>query len=100
MSTSPEIAVRTYFHAQNGFKTTQVFLPADEETSCWFLPSLVCLLSVGTLRPGKNLFLYPQGDRLAMRKPKKEQPSTLIAATTRVYLPKSVSANLAIQIQF
>ena len=41
-----------------GTKTTPVFLPADGEDSWSLLPSLVCLLSGGTVQPEKHLFLY------------------------------------------
>ena len=43
----------------------------------------------------KHLFLYPQGGRSGLRKPK-EKASTLITATTSIYLPKPVSTNLTI----
>ena len=36
---------------EHGTKTTQVFLPADEEASWSLLPSSVSLLSGGTLQP-------------------------------------------------
>ena len=45
----------------------------------------------------KHLFLYPQGDRSGLRKPKKEQVSTLITATTSVHLHKLVSTDLTIK---
>ena len=43
----------------------------------------------------KHLFLYPQGDRSSLRKPKKDK-HPLITATTSVQLPKSVSTVLTI----
>ena len=36
---------------ENGTKTTLVFLPADGEASWLLLPSLVSLLSGGTVQP-------------------------------------------------
>ena len=36
---------------ENGTKTTSVFLPADGEASWSLLPSLVSLLSSGTVQP-------------------------------------------------
>ena len=36
---------------EHGTKTTPVFLPADGETSWLLLPSLVSLLSIGTVEP-------------------------------------------------
>ena len=36
---------------EHGTKTTPVFLPADGETSWALLPSLVSLLSGGTMQP-------------------------------------------------
>ena len=36
---------------EEGTKTTPVFLPADEEASWLLLPSLVSLLSGGTVQP-------------------------------------------------
>ena len=36
---------------KHGTKTTLVFLPADGEASCSLLPSLVSLLSGGTVQP-------------------------------------------------
>ena len=44
----------------------------------------------------KHLFLYPQGGRSGLRKPK-EKASTLITATTSIYLPKPVSTDLTIK---
>ena len=46
-----EIAVETHFHGEHGTKTTPVFLPADAEASWLLLPSLVSLLSGGTVQP-------------------------------------------------
>ena len=39
----------------------------------------------------KHLFLYPQGDRSGLRKPKKA------TATTSIHLPKPVSTDLTIK---
>ena len=51
ISTSPEIGVGTHFHVQHGTKTILVFLHADGEASWLLLPSLVSLLSGGTVQP-------------------------------------------------
>ena len=51
ISTPPEIAVGTHFHARHGTKTIPVFLPADGEASWSLLPSSVSLLSGGTVQP-------------------------------------------------
>ena len=39
---------------EHGTKTTMVFLPAVGEASSSVLPSLVSLLSGGTVQPGKS----------------------------------------------
>ena len=46
----------------------------------------------------ENLFLYPQGDKSGLRKPKKGGTSKLITATTSVHLPKPVSTDLTIKL--
>ena len=51
ISTPPEIAVGTHFHARHGTKTIPVFLPADGEASWSLLPSSVSLLSGSTVQP-------------------------------------------------
>ena len=51
ISTPVEIAVETHFHVRHGTIATLVFLPADEEASWLLLPSLVFLLSSGTIQP-------------------------------------------------
>ena len=54
VSTPPERAVGTHFHAWHGIKTILVFLPADGE-ACWsLLPSSVSLLSGSTVQPEKT----------------------------------------------
>ena len=55
ISTPPEIAVVTHFHARHGTKTTSVFLPADGEVSWLLLPSSVFLLS-GTTVQLENIY--------------------------------------------
>ena len=42
---------------EHGTKSTPVFLPADEEASWSLLPSLVSLLSGGTVQP-KNTYSH------------------------------------------
>ena len=49
ISTPPDIAVGTHFHAQHGTKTTPVFLPTDGEASWSLRPSLVLL----TIKPAE-----------------------------------------------
>ena len=51
ISTPPEIAVGTEFHARHGTKTIPIFLPVDGEASWLLLPSSVFLLSGGTVQP-------------------------------------------------
>ena len=46
-----EIAVGTYFLAQHGPETTQVFLPADGGDLRLLLPNLLSLLSGRTVQP-------------------------------------------------
>ena len=47
----------------------------------------------------KHLFLYPQGDRSGLKKPKKDKhQSTLMTATTSVHLPKPVSTDLTLKL--
>ena len=57
---------------EHGTKTTAVFLPADGEASWLLLPSLVSLLSVGTVQPEKT-YSCILSDRSDLRKPKKEK---------------------------
>ena len=45
------IALQRYIHEQHDSKTNPVFLPADGEASWSLLPSLVSLLSGGTMQP-------------------------------------------------
>ena len=52
-----EIAVGTYFHAQDGTKTIPVFSPGDGEASWLLLPSSVSLLSGDTVQP-ENTYSY------------------------------------------
>ena len=51
ISTPPEMAVGTHFHVQHGTKTTPVLLITNGEVSWPLLPSLVSLLSGGTMQP-------------------------------------------------
>ena len=72
MSAPPESVVGTHFISWHGTKTIPVFLPANGE-ACWLLfPSSVSLLSGSTMQP-ENRFLYPQGDRSDLKKPKKDK---------------------------
>ena len=54
---------------QHGTKTISVFLPDDTEAPSKF--SLFTIWSHSATR--KHLFLYPQGDRLGLKKPKKDK---------------------------
>ena len=45
------MAVETHFHCEHGTETTLVFLPPDGNASWLLLPSLVSLLSGGTVQP-------------------------------------------------
>ena len=56
ISTPPDIAVETHFHAQHCTKTTPVFLPADGKDSWSLLPNSVSLLSDDTIQPENNYF--------------------------------------------
>ena len=58
---------------EHGTKTNLVFLHADGEASRLLLPSSTSLLSSGTVQPENILFLYPEGDRSGLRKPKKDK---------------------------
>ena len=51
ISTTPEIAVGIQFHAQYDIKSAPVFLSADGEVFWLLLPSLVSLISGGTVQP-------------------------------------------------
>ena len=51
ISTPPEKAVGTHFHAQHGTKITLVFLPAEGEAFWLLFPGSVSLLSSGTVHP-------------------------------------------------
>ena len=85
ISTPPEIA-------QCGTKTTPLFLPADGEASWSLLPSLVSLLSVGTVQPEKtySYILKVTGDVWESQK--------RITAITSVHLPKPVSTDVRIKL--
>ena len=96
ISTPPEIAVETHFHARNGTKTTLVFLSADGETSWLLFPKSISLLSGGTLQP-KNTYSCILKVTSWVWETQKRQASTLITTTISVYLPKPVSTDLTIK---
>ena len=50
ISTPPEIAAGIHFHEQHDTKAIPIFLSADREASWLLLPSLVSLLSGGTVQ--------------------------------------------------
>ena len=58
---------------EHGTKTTMVFLPADGEASlvAAFKFGILMIRRHSAIR--KHLFLYPQGDRSGLRKPKKDK---------------------------
>ena len=56
ISTPPETAVGTYYHVWHGMKTTPVYIHTDGEASWPLLPSLVSLLSGGTMQSGNTYF--------------------------------------------
>ena len=66
-----EIAVGTHVHAQHGAKPTLVFSPADAEAS-WLLHLFDLLTIWWHSATRKHLFLYLQGDRPGLRKPKRD----------------------------
>ena len=73
---------------EHGTNTTPVFLPADREASWLLLPSLVSLLSGGTVQPENTYsrILKVTGQVWESQK-----------ATTSVHLPKPVSTDLTIK---
>ena len=81
---------------EHGTKTTPVFLPADGEASWSLLPSSVSLLSGGTVQPENtdSPILKVTGQ---VWDSQKSISITLITATTSVYLPKPVSADLTVK---
>ena len=58
---------------EHGTKTTLVFLPADGEGSQSLLSKFSLLAIRRHSATRKQLFPYPQGDRLGLRKPKKDK---------------------------
>ena len=92
ISTPLEIAVGTHFHAPHDTKTTPVFLPADGEASWSLLLSLVSYYQVAQCNQ-KTPICVASRWQVRFEKAKKEV-STLITATTGVYLPKVVSTDL------
>ena len=67
ISTPLEIAVVAHFYVPHGTKSTPIFLPTDGEASWSLLPST----HQAAQSNQKTLFLYRQGDRPGLRKPKK-----------------------------
>ena len=98
-TTSLEIDVGTHCRMRHDTKSTAVFLTSDGEASWSLLPSSVYLLLSGGSTTRKHLFPYPQGDRSGLES-QKRQVSTLTTTTTSIHLPKLVSTDLKIQIQF
>ena len=81
---------------EHGTKTTPVFSPADGEASWSLLPSLVSLLSGGTVQP-ENTYTCILKVTGQVWESQKRISITLITATTRVHLPKPVSTDLTIK---
>ena len=57
---------------KHDIKTSPVFLPADGEASWSLLPTLVSILSGGTVQP-ENTYSRILKVRLGLRKPKKDK---------------------------
>ena len=76
---------------EHGTKTTPIFLPADGEASWSLLPSLVLLLSGGTVEPESTYSCILKV--IGLRKPKRISIK-LITGTTSIHLPKPVSTDL------
>ena len=81
---------------EHGTKTALVFLPADGEASWLLLPSLVSLLSGGTVQP-ENTYSCTLKVTGQVWESQKRISFTLITGTTSIHLPKPVSTNLIIK---
>ena len=81
---------------EHGTKTTQIFLPADGVASWALPPSLVSLLSGGTVQP-ENTYSCILKVTGQVWESQKRISITLITATTSVHLPKPVSPDLTIK---
>ena len=81
---------------EHGTKTTPVFLPVDGEASWSLLPSLVSLLSGGTVQP-ENTYSCILKVTGQVWESQKRTSITLITATSSVHLPKPISTNLTIK---
>ena len=74
ISTTPEIAVGTHFHAQHGTKNTSDFFSADRKASvAGPYSQLQSPYNQAAQSTRKHLCLYPQWDRSGLRKPKKDK---------------------------
>ena len=96
ISTPLEIAVGTHFYAWHGTKFIAVFLPADGEVSWLLHPSLLFLLSGGSVQPENTKSCIPVW-QVRSEKPENGQVSTLITAITTVHLPNPVSTDLTLK---
>ena len=81
---------------EHGNKTTPIFLPADGEASWSLRPSSFSLISGITVQPENT---YTQGDRSNLKNQKKKK-KRMISINTSIHLPKPVSIDLTIKIQF
>ena len=81
---------------EHGTKTTPLFLPADGEASWSLLPSLVSLLSGGTVEPEKTYSCILKVTSQVWESQKRTS-ITLITATTSIDLSKPVSTDLTIK---
>ena len=79
---------------EHGTKTTPVFLPADGEASWLLLPSLVSLLSDGTVQPENT---YSCILKVTGQVRESQKRISINTATTSIHLPKPVSADLTIK---
>ena len=92
----PEIAVGTHFHAHHDTKTILVFLPAVGEASWLLIPSLVSLLSGGTVQLENTYSCILKVTGQVWENQKTRSINTSITATTSVHLPRLVSTDLTI----
>ena len=81
---------------ENGTKTIPVFLHADGEASWSLLPSLVSLLSGGTVQP-ENIYSRILKVKGQVWENHKRISITLITVTASAHLPKPDSTNLTIK---
>ena len=94
ISTPPETAAGANFYVQHGTTTIPTFLPADEEASWLLLPSLMSLLSGGTVQPENT---YSCILKMAGQVWESQKRISINTATISVHLFKPVSTDLTIK---